>query len=136
MCREQKQGTSHAPCTKHHKEVGKTLDTPTPSPHARHQLTRPQGASNGTCYLSSLPLATTGTPIKCCLNVLAWPHQFLLTGEGQEPWSVSLPLWKLLSSYLPKLSKYIFYNWRCVLNSTRMCVPETHTLKCSPWHHL
>ena len=95
LCREQKQGTSHAPCTQHHKEVGKTmkppycwpLDTPPPSPHTRNQLTRPQGASKGTHYLSLLPPAATGTPIQLCLNVLAWPHQFLLTGEGQEPWS-------------------------------------------------
>ena len=25
VCREEKQGTAHAPCTQHHKEVGKTL---------------------------------------------------------------------------------------------------------------
>ena len=67
VCQEQKQGTAHAPCTQHHKEVGKTLKplscltpghTPTLTPYKEpaHPVS---GVSQGTCYLFLLPPATT-----------------------------------------------------------------------------
>ena len=104
MCQEQKQGTAHAPCSQHHKEVGKTpkpLSCPTPEHTPTLTYKKPahpaSGASQGTYYLFSLPPATTGTPTVFpeCLGLAS--YQFLLTGEDQEPWSVSQPLWNLLS---------------------------------------
>ena len=52
--------------------------------------------STGTCHLFSRPRAAAGAPTK---QNLAWisclaSDQFLLTGEGQEPWSIT-HLWHL-----------------------------------------
>ena len=76
LCREQKQGTSHAPCTQHHKEVGKTLKplscltpghTPTLTACKEPAGPSPQQASQGTYCLFSFSAAV----IKPYLNFLS-----------------------------------------------------------------
>ena len=77
---EQKQCTVCAPSIQHHQRGGQItsaiplpqpLDTSLPSSHRRNQLAPPLGASMGNCYLFLLPTATTGPPIKPCLNFLS-----------------------------------------------------------------
>ena len=55
-----------------------TYATPLPSPQRRNEIT------------TSQILRGTGAPLKPCLNLSALSRQFLLTGEGQESWWVSL----------------------------------------------
>ena len=63
--------------------------------HTPTQLTPPQGASKGTCYLFSLPRAAAGAPIKPCLNFLSgflsisidwgWPRMLIGNTRNQVP---------------------------------------------------
>ena len=86
-------GYACAPCTQHHKGVGRPPkaplrappDTPLPSPHIRNQLAPPRGASKGTCYWFSLPASVAGIPLKPCLNFFSGPDQFLLIKEAKNP---------------------------------------------------
>ena len=59
-------------------------------PSQRNQLPLlRERASEGTCCLLLLPTAAAAASVEPCLNCLA-ASQFLLMGEGQEPWLVTV----------------------------------------------
>ena len=92
---EQKQCTAHIPCIP--LGVGKpprlhsslTLGHTLMSPHTRNKLGPTQeGSSKEPAACSCSPLRQQGSHNLAWMSGLA-PSQFLLIGEGQEPWSVS-----------------------------------------------
>ena len=74
--------SSSSPDTRHLGHPART-EPALPSPHIRNQLTAPQGASKGICYLFLLPAAAAGTPIKPCLNFFS--GLLLISMDWQRP---------------------------------------------------
>lgn len=75
---EQKQTTAMPPALSITERWANHLSHPLAWPQIRNEIT------------ASHILRGTGAPLKPCLNLSALSCQFLLIGEGQEPWWVSL----------------------------------------------
>lgn len=75
---EQKQTTAMPPALSITERWANHLSHPLAWPQIRNEIT------------ASHILRGTGAPLKPCLNLSALSRQFLLIGEGQEPWWVSL----------------------------------------------
>ena len=99
-CREQRQSTEHAPCTRHYLRGGQTtyvtlqsdpLDTPLSSPHFRI-ASRPLGEQGSLLFVLS-PSAAEGAAMKSRRNLLSGLWSIPVDQGGQEPWPVTEGHW-------------------------------------------